>query len=515
MKKYSAINIGPIIDTFSFARKPRELWAASYMFSKLMENIISALVEKKYTIISPCAENPKENKNTGIGVFPDRVFFEGRLEDNTLLKDVLKNYSDILGINNLERFFNVMYASIESESGEGVIASLNDALNKLELFNPPQDQTVKNKVLNIIKMRKISPIARIAFDQKNKEIKSLPEIATHELEMYNYLLWNQAVTKMKEKDEDEEDSFYTDIKITFEKQFRSYHKYVCIVQADGDNMGKIVSKISTDKVKELSEVLMDFSVKACKLIKRYGGMPIYAGGDDLLFFAPVVSVVEGRKTDIFELIDKIDIEYNKVAEKANELKNKNETDVTSMSYGLSITYYKYPLYEALEKARNLLFDKAKNTIGKQAIAWDIQKHSGSTFSGIFSKKYTELKEAFHILMHSDCDSETVSSLAHKLREKESIINLLWDVAENERETRIASFLKKAMDLDDKDDIKKQYIGNAQNMILALYKAILEMEETSKNEDNKKDFHKEDVMQDNLYDMLRTAKFINGEEDDHE
>lgn len=29
--KYAAINIGPIVDTISMARKPRELWAARYI----------------------------------------------------------------------------------------------------------------------------------------------------------------------------------------------------------------------------------------------------------------------------------------------------------------------------------------------------------------------------------------------------------------------------------------------------------------------------------------------------
>ena len=40
--KYTAISIGPIIKTLAMARKPRELWAASYLFSYLMKCIYTA-----------------------------------------------------------------------------------------------------------------------------------------------------------------------------------------------------------------------------------------------------------------------------------------------------------------------------------------------------------------------------------------------------------------------------------------------------------------------------------------
>lgn len=53
MAKYTAINIGPIIGTISLAKRPRELWAASYLFSFFMECIINEIVKTKAKIISP------------------------------------------------------------------------------------------------------------------------------------------------------------------------------------------------------------------------------------------------------------------------------------------------------------------------------------------------------------------------------------------------------------------------------------------------------------------------------
>ncbi|MDR2511860.1 MAG: hypothetical protein LBC89_05325, partial [Bacteroidales bacterium] len=37
MNTYTAISIGPIYKTLTMARKPLEIWAASYLFSYLMD----------------------------------------------------------------------------------------------------------------------------------------------------------------------------------------------------------------------------------------------------------------------------------------------------------------------------------------------------------------------------------------------------------------------------------------------------------------------------------------------
>ena len=70
-------------------------------------------------------------------------------------------------------------------------------------------------------------------------------------------------------------------------------------------MGKIVSSISADNVLKVSDALLEYGKKACEKIKSYGGLPIYAGGDDLLFIAPV----NGKNNNIFGLIDEIDKLY--------------------------------------------------------------------------------------------------------------------------------------------------------------------------------------------------------------
>lgn len=55
MNTYTAFNIGPIYTTFIMGRRPRELWAASYMFSYLMKCIYDNV--PKGSVLSP-AEVP-------------------------------------------------------------------------------------------------------------------------------------------------------------------------------------------------------------------------------------------------------------------------------------------------------------------------------------------------------------------------------------------------------------------------------------------------------------------------
>ena len=87
--KYTAINIGPVVPTISMGRKPRELWAASFMFSFLMECIIKQLPPD--SIISPATL--KTDEKLGIGLYPDRVFIKGEFAVNEVVKKALENFN--------------------------------------------------------------------------------------------------------------------------------------------------------------------------------------------------------------------------------------------------------------------------------------------------------------------------------------------------------------------------------------------------------------------------------------
>ena len=229
--------------------------------------------------------------------------------------------------------------------------------------------------------------------------------------------------------------------------------------------------------------------KIAKSIEEFGGLPIYAGGDDLLFIAPVIGK-DG--THIFNLLGSIENNaFKGVKDIVNALKLKNEKGSeieASLSFGVSVSYFKYPLYEALETARNLLFGKAKGIKEKKAVAWSLRKHSGGTFEAAFSLKETKLKTQFENLISATTDNDTVSAIAHKLRQEEALVNI---VLESNNADRLDALFEKVLEFD-KD--KADYFNAVKAIMPTLFKTT-----------GKKDYIQ------TLYSLLRTAKFIKGED----
>lgn len=493
--KYSAINIGPIIATLGMARKPRELWAASYMFSYLMKCIIEALPKEK--IISPATFKKDEKK--GIGLYPDRVFIKDYpVSYKDTITPVVNKVANDLNID--AQYFNVMAVSGEYEQDSDAVKDLNTKLNNLELFNIGRDGSLTDKVR--VQVKNATTLFLDALGEKKLQVDSLGEIAAVELQKMTMKEdWDSFVFSIRSDDQEITKKAYSYLP---KEKLKSYHKYICIVQADGDNMGKAVShsKLPDGKVKEISDALLKFGEKAKTAIDEFGGFPIYAGGDDLLFIAPVV----GRDyTNIFQLLKKLNNEsFGDVKKIVDECKLQTEDDEkidihASLSFGVSITYYKYPLYEALESARTLLEEKAKKVTGKNAIALNLRKHSGGTFYMELSNSDKDLEKAFNdIISASAIEESVVSAMGHKIREAQGLFKL-W-IGRNNASLRNENYFKKYLEYNpDKADEKKTasdiYKDTALNLLNVLFNNNTDVAKISQT----------------MYAMLRVAKFIKGEE----
>lgn len=517
--QYTAINIGPIISTLQMARKPRELWAASYLFSHLMKCIIETLLKngiEEKDIISPAIlnESNENNQNLGVGLYPDRVFFRNNLEKpfdkQSFIKKVFKKFirstkfivkiNDKNTIKKLQRdFFKIAIVTLEisvnkEESVEPkAIRELNQALDKVELFNIAcEDKDTKN-VRELISLRYKSPLFDKAFKYGKFPIETLGEIAAKQLSELetDKNKWKSFVKNIKSDKKEEAEQAYS---VFLKDKLKSYHKYICVVQADGDNVGKTIihEKLQHGNVKVISNALLEFGKKATKEIDKYGGLPIYAGGDDLLFIAPVKGV-DG--TNIFEFLKKIEDEAFKDvrdAVKACNLTDENNNSIeASLSFGISITYYKYPLYEALEAARDLLFGIAKNVEDKngnklkKAWAWSFHKHGDKTFDMAFPRKNNELEKLFLKLLNATTDDELVSAVAHKIYDKDKLSDM---VLESRDDTRLQALFDNILEFKD-----NTYFNTIKEMMPVLYNIV------------GSDYVTE------LYSLLRTAKFIKGEE----
>ena len=125
---------------------------------------------------------------------------------------------------------------------------------------------------------------------------------------------------------------------------------------------------------------------------------------------------------------------------------------------------------------------------KKAVAWSLRKHSGGTFEAAFSRKDQKLKEQFAALIAATTDDDTVSAVAHKIRQEDALVNI---VMESHNEDRLNALFKKILEMDDE---KESYFKAVKEVMPTLYDMVGAKEYIPA-----------------LYSLLRTAKFIKGED----
>ena len=347
--RHIALTIGPIVDTLSLGRKTAEVWMASYLFSSFMKNSIKKIKERSdATFIVPFVDDDVlEEKDDGVGMFHDRFILSSETLTLEEVEAILQEQKDEIAVMvaksikkdeaKVKAFFSEYiqaYAFETTEEFENPIIDISKIMDSIELHTPvlETDEDYMRLFLN----RDIilnSQLAKTSFGGK-PSFRALDEIA----------LGN-------------------------DDEFVNANRYIAIIYADGDNLTQYIKKQSD--VTEVSKRLFDFDKKAVKSIDAYGAMPIFVGGDDLIIFAPLLN--NGRT--VFDLLNDLSKDY----------KNALETEDSTLSFGVSFTYYKYPLYEALERSRDTLFDVAKKYKGKNAVAVSLQKHSGQSFEFCIGK----------------------------------------------------------------------------------------------------------------------------------
>lgn len=450
--QYLALTIGPVIKTLLEARKTRELWAASYLLSTLMKYLTENLdPDGKHLLIPKIPDEVKKATLYGAGIYPDRLFMEadGWTEEqinaeidkslNSLSKDCL--LKEEAGEVNAaaafwKQFFRIRYALIPLEDiQEGKLSiELSPFLDTLELEDtcmsnePKKGYDFLDKLFADIFSTDLVKGLRGDNRGSYSEIltKSALFPATHEFASFGLFEQEPKLYLQLNKDtkEDENEKFYQEIETNeiykpLKKHFKPRHKYFCIVQADGDNIGKAIQQLNdVEQYGKFSETLANYGKEAAEIIDEYGGKPVYIGGDDLLFLAPVRSA----KGSVFDLMHALDQKFPK----------DDLHPTASLSFGLNIVYYKFPLFEAISDAYGIL-KKAKDYCGKDAVSFRFTKHSGNYFEGVFSK--TMLQEiaaasnAFESERHDE-RAKMVSSLIFKLATLEKLIESVAKSTEN-------------------------------------------------------------------------------------
>jgi CRISPR-associated protein Cmr2 len=465
------------------------------MFSFLMETLIEEAIADadNIEILSPAYENTTDKS---VGLFPDRLFYRHKTDSaSDIITKAKKVFHERTGIDT--GYFTIWEAELLSSNDGDAISRLNSALNILELQNIALSGELEDGIRQLVAKKNNSSLFVRAFETPAFNIETLGEISSAQLKQKNAAGYKEC--KNKENDDNDLISL---LKPAFKKEFKTPHKYICVVHADGDNVGTIINSLSSgDEIKRLSSCLLKFGGNACEAIRSFNGLPIYAGGDDLLFIAPVISYnKEDAEQTIFDLIDEIDRIFENSGIKAFKGKNgEGETIEPAMSYGISMTYYKYPLYESLDISRDLLFNIAKKTVkGKNAIAWSLQKSSGSIVSGAYSKGDKLLKDAFTNLLNSiepSLDENLVSAAAHKIKANASLLGLF--MGKKNSQERLDAFFDVTLEFKSKNKKEQEYLTAVKKLLQAVHSSTNDMETAIRY----------------VYGMLRTAKFIKGMEED--
>ncbi len=399
---YIAVTIGPVLDTINLASSPSALWAASYMMSMLSKNISLSLIAhkvKQEDIVSPYFDKDDElfNRKDGVGLFHDRVIFKADkfdIKDFPAVRDeAIENTVKYFGFKSDKdkKYFKdyFLVSAVYLEESESPIMDSGKILDCLELAKRFVSSEESNPILSFYNSEDIT-----TSPSKNDAIRIQ---VTKEMKMSQWQLL----------DDHRRISSISDIARGHgdEKKWKKY-SYYAVVRSDGDRISKIIESLAPEQIRDFSEICLKYcSDIADKVYNEYGGVTIYAGGDDLLALMPVE--YEGK--NIFEFTKEANEHFVKSFAKFKK-------DV-SLSFGIFVAYEKFPLYEALEESGHLLFDIAKDINNKNCVAIRFQKHSGQSEGLIIPNK--DMQE--YITFHNNCikntsddaDEKVIYSAMHK------------------------------------------------------------------------------------------------------
>lgn len=529
MSNYLAITIGPIYKTFQRVRKTRELWAASYIFSLLSKRMIEGIIDKDRDSLIVPYYSPDSVK--GVGLYPDRIFCKETSKltydnligiRNTSLNSIAQEIAtDNIGKKFIEEYFRVYIAAYTVSEGQNPLIIGNNILDTTELRDKWDSIERDNELFKFfrsVNKHKVSDKKWIDQHLSERDVygehrfESMVEIATRAIRDIDRATYKDLVkaycyegadeeNKSSRIDEDES-NFIIELKAALDKikpndsDFKNYHKYVCIVQADGDRVGayiKAINRNHEEVLKKLSRALYEWGADTAKIVHDYAGVPIYVGGDDLLCIVPVVGRGKNVITLVTEVAQKFENKFKELPELLDDEKNPIKP---TLSVGVSITYYKYPLYEAKAKALDLLY-KAKKK--RKTLALSLLKHSGSSFDVSLSLDDTNaVRNTFDQLSTSfeDQGNFTTSIIQH-FREHEPVYRLLMN--QPDRSSRIKNYLLNNLD---QESVRDMVTATA-TMANSIFESAVGDKPTERSQNA---IHE-------IYSSMRILKFLNGFDDE--
>jgi hypothetical protein len=185
---------------------------------------------------------------------------------------------------------------------------------------------------------------------------------------------------------------------------RGYKYYLAVIKADGDNMGKKAEELNNPQ--KFSQMLFEFTKEVDKKVKSISGIEqgkkceaIFIGGDEFLVFMPVaVKESNGGLYTVLDFVNNVKQDFQKCLPGC------------TISFGLNIAYYKYPLAFMLRDTEYQLDECAKKE--KDSISIQLTQHSGQKISIKFSFNENSFSYFNELLKKSLLDSKSFPKAVH-------------------------------------------------------------------------------------------------------
>ena len=344
MKKYVGITIGPITNALQYAKDPQSLWFACAIFSEISREICEAITApncsfKDVVIYTPYYFHGMKIDD-GVAKTHDRIVFSGENISETVIEKIIDlvkedvcdlfpiEYSGVEYRNFLRHYFQIHYIClIEDENlNKNCMMEIYPHLHDMEQLQIQNTETELNPFYDLFHLREdersfrimTSPLAHMVkkgaaqFFNVRGEFKNLFEIGNPK-----------------------------------EPDGRKKVPYYCLVRCNGDNIDMLLRGFSENKkLISFSIACLQHSITASELIRIFGGLTVYAGGDEFFFFAPLIGKDE---TTVFELCQKIQQKFYTFMK--NHLPWSN---VPTLSFGVSIQRNTHEVYEAFVETGKLL-----------------------------------------------------------------------------------------------------------------------------------------------------------------
>ncbi len=435
MKNYAAITIGPIVETISNVSTPGALWCASGMFSNITGSLCEKILKKfpDVRIISPAYNKALENKdikNDGIGRWHDRIFFCTSVDIDficDMLSEISKEVKNELAEN--------IAKAIEASNVNKVKDYIRDyiQINWVTASSDIAEADGKNCILNLSKyLDSMELSANFTYNETDSPLAKLfngkAESKNHFIKNCWLIPENKDVQLLNKKGNIRDISDIANpLNINDSKKSLSYF---AIVQSDGDGIGKCLEGCEKpDDVEAFSDACIKYTGAAAKLIGEYGGLTVYAGGDDLLFIAPLEGINGGN---IFTLCKNITNTFKNSFEEFNQKRN---CFVPTLSFGISVNFTSSPLYEAVKEVFLLLTKDAKSG-EKNKIALSLHKHSGQSVKFVAPNRWDYGAPLFELEKLIDKNAETTKDNDETLKSVLYMLDTFKDSYELCRERNI-------------------------------------------------------------------------------